>query len=696
MIPTMTARIVLVAVVLAAACTPPDAGRPDYRLRSYLKVLAAEDTRHTAGANLELLVDATHSPDAFIRLAGVRAMGRAEAPELLAYIEPLLQDEEVEARAESANAMAQAVHKQPGEVALESLMDRLGKEENPGVIGVIARSIGRLSLNPEERREVGRVLVRLSRGPDGGDAPCPQLVGVLLGMDSFVRGARGAGVGGGMTDRLRELISHGLGEVPQTLTMVRLRTIAVTALGAAGGFTVYQVEASLRDPGEGTRRAAAALLNVVPEAARSEFIRRLLRDPSPQVRLEGVRAIARDSRDEVACTRLLAVATREMTAGVRAAALDALSEPCPDTGEQLGVLTAVASTLEPGMRDWHEPAHALVSLAALAPTVAASLVPDFARHGNPFVRSYAAQAAGRLGDVGLLRSLAEDDVANVQTAALVELANIEGGRVDPLLISTIERADDPQLLLTAAGLLAETELHDQAASAALATMERLSERRQQTLRDARVALLTLIGRVGQPSLASDIEPYVRDSDRRIADLASEILGDWTGDPYISAPRVPDHLPLPTQTEMEDLLRTSVVLYMATGGAITIELQPYGATTNVFRFVNMARDGAFDGLTLHRIAANFVAQGGSPGANEHAGHGAFTRDEVGLPVQWRGTVGISTRGRDTGDGQIYVNLVDNVRLDHDYTIIGAVTRGMEVVDAVMEGDIIARVEVRTGN
>ena len=38
---------------------------------------------------------------------------------------------------------------------------------------------------------------------------------------------------------------------------------------------------------------------------------------------------------------------------------------------------------------------------------------------------------------------------------------------------------------------------------------------------------------------------------------------------------------------------------------------------------------------------------------------------------RGTVGISTRGRDTGDAQIFVNLVDNARLDHDYTVFAYV-------------------------
>jgi cyclophilin family peptidyl-prolyl cis-trans isomerase len=139
----------------------------------------------------------------------------------------------------------------------------------------------------------------------------------------------------------------------------------------------------------------------------------------------------------------------------------------------------------------------------------------------------------------------------------------------------------------------------------------------------------------------------------------------------------------------------VVLHMARGGSVELALLPLEAPTNAFRLWNLARSGTLDGLTLHRVVPNFVVQGGSPGANEYRGHGAYTRDEVGLVPQWRGTVGLSTRGRDTGDGQIYVNLVDNVRLNHDYTILARVTGGMEVVDAVREGDVIQRAEVVPG-
>src|SRR5690606_695050 len=150
--------------------------------------------------------------------------------------------------------------------------------------------------------------------------------------------------------------------------------------------------------------------------------------------------------------------------------------------------------------------------------------------------------------------------------------------------------------------------------------------------------------------------------------------------------------LPTTGELAALERTLVVLHMERGDTITIEPLPLVAPTNAHRFVRLARAGWLDGLTFHRWAPNFVIQGGSPGANEYAGDGPYTRDEIGSP-HWRGTVGLSTRGPDTGDGQIFVNLVDNVRLDGDYTVFGRVVGGMETVDAVLEGDVILRAEVR---
>ena len=65
-----------------------------------------------------------------------------------------------------------------------------------------------------------------------------------------------------------------------------------------------------------------------------------------------------------------------------------------------------------------------------------------------------------------------------------------------------------------------------------------------------------------------------------------------------------------------------------------------------------------------------------------------RDEIGLAAHTRGAVGLSTRGRDTGDAQIFINLVDNPRLDFEYTVFGYVNPDdMDTVDGIAEGDAI---------
>jgi cyclophilin family peptidyl-prolyl cis-trans isomerase len=151
--------------------------------------------------------------------------------------------------------------------------------------------------------------------------------------------------------------------------------------------------------------------------------------------------------------------------------------------------------------------------------------------------------------------------------------------------------------------------------------------------------------------------------------------------------------VPSPREIERLARTRATVRMARGGVFTLALRPEVAPTNVARFARLARAGYFNGLTLHRVEPNFVVQGGSPGANEYAGDAAYTRDELDLTSNERGTVGISTRGRDTGDGQIYINLVDNARLDHNYTVFAEVIDGMPIVDSILEGDVITRIELR---
>ena len=291
-----------------------------------------------------------------------------------------------------------------------------------------------------------------------------------------------------------------------------------------------------------------------------------------------------------------------------------------------------------------------------------------------------------------VRGLLDDPHANVRTAAAQQLSRLEGRGADGALLEALSDAEDAQLVLNLAGLLEGTPRGDEAAEGALGALGRLSEARLQTLRDPRLALLDLVAEAGSVELLPRVEPFLRDYDALVAERAAEVLLAWTGQRYLAAPRRRFRLPYPSLGDLRAMEGSAIRLHMDRGGFVDIRLLPHVAPTNALRFRNLVREGSLDGLTFHRVVGNFVIQGGSPGANEYAGHGAHTRDEVGLRVQWEGTVGLSTRGRDTGDGQLYINLVDNVRLDHDYTVFGQVTSGMEVVQRVMEGDVIRRAEV----
>jgi len=130
------------------------------------------------------------------------------------------------------------------------------------------------------------------------------------------------------------------------------------------------------------------------------------------------------------------------------------------------------------------------------------------------------------------------------------------------------------------------------------------------------------------------------------------------------------------------------------GVVTLSLLKDVAPVTIARFAELVRRGYYNGLTFHRVVPNFVVQGGSPGANEYVGASRYMRDEVGPQgVHVRGAVGISTRGGDTGDGQIFIDLVDVPRLDRDYTVFAYVTSGMEFVDRILEGAKIVSVSVR---
>jgi cyclophilin family peptidyl-prolyl cis-trans isomerase len=250
------------------------------------------------------------------------------------------------------------------------------------------------------------------------------------------------------------------------------------------------------------------------------------------------------------------------------------------------------------------------------------------------------------------------------------------------------------LISTAARGLAGTPERQSAVAALLKALARLTAERRDTSRDPRVAILQRLRELGSAEHAAALKLYLQDFDPHVAAQAAEMLTTWTGNPQVPLTTILDPGPAPSLADIDALSSATATVIMRNGGSFELRLLTSEAPAAVLRFVRLAQSGYYDGLTFHRVEPNFVIQGGSPGANEYMGDARYMRDELGRLMHARGTVGISTRGRDTGDAQIFVNLVDNPRLDSDYTVFAEIIRGMDRVDEVLEGDTMDRIEIRT--
>ena len=684
--PTAIAVIVAIGTLSLTGC----GDRSQVELRA--AIIDTEDARAAGSDGLQPLEQGLASTDVEIQRLAVRAVGRLERPQTIGLIAPLLGSSDAGVRAEAVNALGQAVFAMDGDGVADLLFAHLANESDASVRGVVGRTLGRLQYGEADRALAAeQMLSQLTTGR-AGDAPLATLTGAVMGLESRSRILGAGGLSDTTVERLEELAAFGRsGGSADSDGAARVRRTAMLALSWHGSPSATALESALEDDDPDVRRIAVTIAG--REAASYvglDFLEQGLDDPSPRVRVEAVRAYAARSPGNAECPSLFAAAV-DSDLHVAIAGLDLLAQVCADRAGQFVLLAGIAAEHKTaGPADWHRPAHALVALAAVSPERAGALLGGFAEHANPFARAYAARAAALIGDGDVLEALAGDVVPNVRTAAVQGLSGLRGRGADPVLIAQLDQ-DDGLLLMTAARLLEGTSDAD-AVDGLLGSLSRMSQDRRQTARDPRMALLNRIAELGGAEEAGELEVYLTDYDPVLAQRAAEVLAGWTGEIRQARPKPVPRTPVPSPEEVDALSNTRVVLEMARGGEIEIQILGRNAPTHAARFVRLASAGRLDGLTYHRVVTNFVIQGGSPGANEFHGDAAYSRDELGLMSHWRGTLGTSTRGRDTGDGQMFINLIDNLRLDHNYTVFGEVVSGMDTADLVAEGDVIKRARV----
>jgi cyclophilin family peptidyl-prolyl cis-trans isomerase len=148
------------------------------------------------------------------------------------------------------------------------------------------------------------------------------------------------------------------------------------------------------------------------------------------------------------------------------------------------------------------------------------------------------------------------------------------------------------------------------------------------------------------------------------------------------------------TESIDIKNKLVTLSVEGYGDIKVELYDQDAPKTVENFLRLTKSGYYDCLTFHRIAKNFVIQGGDPTGTGSGGESAFGgefADELnpntpsGKAGYQKGVLAMANRGPNTNTSQFFIMLGD-VQLPYNYTIFGKVVSGMEVVDKIGQAPI----------
>ncbi|WP_062015888.1 peptidylprolyl isomerase [Aureimonas sp. AU4] len=123
------------------------------------------------------------------------------------------------------------------------------------------------------------------------------------------------------------------------------------------------------------------------------------------------------------------------------------------------------------------------------------------------------------------------------------------------------------------------------------------------------------------------------------------------------------------------------------GEIDVALRPDLAPKHVEQIKTLARQGFYDGVVFHRVIDGFMAQTGDPTGTGMGGSKLpDLKAEFSEETFSRGTVGMArSSSPNSANSQFFIMLADGPFLDGQYTVVGKVTKGMDVVDKIKKGD-----------
>ncbi|MEZ4668718.1 MAG: peptidylprolyl isomerase [Anaerolineae bacterium] len=157
------------------------------------------------------------------------------------------------------------------------------------------------------------------------------------------------------------------------------------------------------------------------------------------------------------------------------------------------------------------------------------------------------------------------------------------------------------------------------------------------------------------------------------------------DPEVQMPVDANKQQFSAPEQVVDPTHSYCAIFQVEHGRFVIQLYPQNAPKNVNNFVFLASRGFYDGVPFHRVIPGFMAQTGDPTGTGAGGPGYDNIPlEASGPLKYDkpGVVGVArTSVPDSAGSQFFITFDPAPFLDNQYTIIGQVVLGMEVVNQI---------------
>ncbi|AKQ65308.1 Peptidyl-prolyl cis-trans isomerase PpiA precursor [Myxococcus hansupus] len=683
----------------------PPVETPPLDAQTLARIQDWEDSRSLGDGELVSL--AGRASDAWVRARSLRALARIQDPATLETVLAGLKDAEADVRGEAAFAAGEmALSWEPLlEAELTSLeavlLEAERSESDVDVRRTLLDSLGRLG--------TPGAVTRLAERMRDGDGALAGRSAQALGVAARVRGAAVAA------------------QVPLASAEALLAAERPVDARRGGAYLLSTVKrpqalAALRrclgDEDADVRALCAKGFGDVGGPEDAVVLGRLLEDPSPRVASEAARSLAKLAAScSAPCTAVdaldaLSVRAKRVARGMAPPEAAGDAKTTVETLARSAEGHPLLALAQQGLPDFGRPVFESLRLAlADAERGAAS---DVARADLAWLDCRLAAAMDR--QVGTLKEVLDCGYGHIPeprrlALGLREVALSKGKGGAGFAVKYL-RNPDARVKLTALEVVAARPVPEAAAAVrpliegedtvvagaaaatagqlkdaeALAAVEALAARVPQTPGDLAEpvagALVALQGRAAEPRLREWLEhPHAN-----VRRVAAQALSELTGQ-RVRSTRVPQSAY--TFRPQAAPARAGLV-FRTDKGNITVRLDVDEAPLTSGNLHALARKGYFNGVTFHRVVPDFVAQGGDPRGDGEGGPGYSIRCEMTRRPYLRGTVGMALAGKDTGGSQFFFTHAPQPHLDGRYTAFGEVVSGMDVVDALLEGDVIREV------